>query len=124
MTKIVIIGSLQHAPYEIIFKPKPDPSGRLSAEIRCQRAMDEAHQIWVVINKMGKHTIKDMAYAEKIGKPISYIEDRTEKKRTYLDRCIDPNCANSRPDQGCQYININITRSGHCGLKTLKTKKE
>lgn len=118
--KIVILGSLQNAPYEIIFKPILSPSGLLSAQIRCQRAIDEADAVWVVLDKMGKHTREDMAYALRTGKPIYYVG--TRQRTTELNRCLDPNCANSRGHQGCKYVDITITRSGHCGLKVLKTE--
>lgn len=47
---------------------------------------------------------------------------QTNVRRTYLDRCLDVNCAHSRPYQGCQYVNLNITRTGHCGNRIFKTE--
>ncbi len=63
--KVVIIGPrTKLEPLEFTFTPSTDPDGKTAAIEKCQKAIDEADEVWVFTEGMGEDTLKDLKYAE------------------------------------------------------------
>ena len=72
--KVAIIGSRnQLEPLEIIYFPKTDTDGLLSAQEKCKKAIDEADEVWFYIKGSGKHTSQDYDYAIEKKKRIKRV---------------------------------------------------
>ena len=93
MTKIVIIGSLKHSPYEIIKTPEPIPGADQSDEgyaIAAKDfypAIDEADEVWVYApDGMGVHTTLDYTYALQQGKTIRFLAKPIYLSNAFMER--------------------------------------
>ena len=86
MPKIVILGSCKHEPYEILFVPnKLDPElyekdhelAYLEASKVIYPAIAEADEVWVYSpgGAIGKHTLRDIKYADSLRKKIRIIKE-------------------------------------------------
>jgi len=85
MTKIVIVGSCKHAPYEIIQVPNHfdkklyNKDQEKSYEEACKiyyPKIDEADEVWIYApNRIGEHTQRDIEYAKSKGKKIRILRD-------------------------------------------------
>lgn len=93
MTKIVIIGSLRHAPYEIIKTPEPilgadqSDEGYAIAAKDFYPAIDEADEVWVYApDGMGVHTTLDYKCALLRGKTVRFLAITPYLSNSFMDK--------------------------------------
>lgn len=83
MPSIVILGSLKHHPYEVLYVPHPVEEGREEALQKCSAAIDRANEVVVYAREgIGEHTWKDICYARQQGKRITVIGSPFRKHET------------------------------------------
>jgi len=86
--KIVILGSCRVGPYEIIKVPEKETredgtslwnteEGYRKAFEKFKKAIDQADEVWIYMDAVGEHTLRDIEYVKSLGKKTKLVVDET-----------------------------------------------
>ena len=94
MPKIVVIGSCKYEPYVVLIVPnklnpklyeKNHEKAFEEASKVFQPKIEECDEVWVYApDGIGKHTLTDLIYAQRLGKKVRVLVDLEQKGSGYL----------------------------------------
>lgn len=99
MPRIVILGSCEHEPYEVLIAPnkldselyeKDHEKAYEEATKKFFPAIDEADEVWIYApDGMGIHTTMDYSYARMKGKTIRFLAKAGYLNSIFFDKLFE-----------------------------------